>query len=178
MPPQPITQIADLISKRNTIDEQIAGIIQRPMTAGHLGEWLAAEIFDVLLERSAVNPGCDGHFRTGPLQGRTVDIKWYLKREGLLDMTGSPDNYLVFAGPISPAASSRGTVRPWCISSVYLFDGEELRDELTARGVKIGVATSVRGHQWTAAEIYPSATNRMLTVTPDQAAMLDLFRPT
>jgi hypothetical protein len=28
--------------KRNRIDDQIAAIIDRPMTSGHLGEWIAS----------------------------------------------------------------------------------------------------------------------------------------
>ena len=46
------------------------------MTAGHLGEWIAAQVFDIELERSAY---IGGQFRTGPLQGQTVNMKWYLK---------------------------------------------------------------------------------------------------
>jgi hypothetical protein len=84
------------------------------MTSGHLGEWLAAQVFDIELEASAVAAGIDGHFRTGPLQGRTVNIKWYLKREGLLETTESDrlDYYVVLTGPPSAAASSRGTSLP------------------------------------------------------------------
>jgi hypothetical protein len=42
-----------------------------------------------------------------------VNIKWYLKREGLLDTSESVrlDYYLVLAGPRSAAASSRGSTR-------------------------------------------------------------------
>ena len=102
----------------------------------------------------------DGRFRSGPLQGQSVNIKWYLKREGLLDTTESdvPDYYLVLTGPPSSAVSSRGTTRPWCIEAVFLFDARQLRSEQIARGVKRGVASSVIGQQWDAAEIYPSAT--------------------
>jgi hypothetical protein len=39
-------------------------------------------------------------------------------------------------------------VRPWFIDAVYLFDAHRLRDELDQRGVKIGVATSIRNAQW------------------------------
>jgi len=37
----------------------------------------------------AVAPAFDGRFSSGALQGRTVNVKWYLKREGLLDVTGA-----------------------------------------------------------------------------------------
>ena len=48
---------------------------------------------------SAAAAAIDGHFRSGLLEGRTVNIKWYLNREGLLDTSESDllDYYLVLA---------------------------------------------------------------------------------
>lgn len=160
-----LTQAAALLRERNAIDAELARLIERPMTSGHLGEWIAAQVFDIELEVSAVAAGIDGHFRSGPLRGRTVNIKWYLKREGLLDTTESTalDYYLVLTGPPSAAVSSRGTIRPWCIEAVFLFDARQLRSEQIMRGVKRGVASSVIKQQWTAAEIYPLSTNARLT---------------
>ena len=88
-----------------------------------------------------------------------MNIKWYLKREGLLDTTESAvlDYYLVLTGPPSAAESSRGSTRPWCIQAVFLFDARQLRTDQIRRGVKRGVASSVINQQWAAAEIYPSA---------------------
>jgi hypothetical protein len=106
-------------------------------------------------------------------------IKWYLKREGLLD-TSEPmllDYYLVLAGPPSVAVSSQGHRRPWCIAAVYLFDARRLRAEQIARGVKQGAASSVTRQQWAAAEIYPVSCNRAFAVTAQQAEMLALLRP-
>ena len=81
------------------------------MTSGHLGEWIAAKVFGSELGASAVAAGIDGRFRSGPLQGRTVNIKWYLKSEGMLETTESAalGYYLVLSGPPSAAVSSRGT---------------------------------------------------------------------
>ena len=106
-----------------------------------------------------------------------MNIKWYLKREGVLDTTESAtlDYYLVFAGPPSGAVSSKGTTRPWCIQAVFLFDARQLRAEQTARGVRRGVASSVTKQQWAAAELYPSGTNPRLALTPHQAEQLSLF---
>ena len=170
-------QVAALLRQRNAIDVELARLINRPMTSGHLGEWIAAQIFNIELEASAVTVGIDGHFRSAPLQGRTVNIKWYLKREGLLDMTESTalDYYLVLTGPPSAAISSRGTTRPWCIEAVFLFDARQLRSEQMMRGVKRGVASSVTKQQWTAAEVFPSSTNARLTITSQQAEQLKLF---
>jgi len=174
-----LRQIADLLRGRNAIDARIAGIIGRPMTTGHLGEWIAAAVFEIELERSAVAKGIDGRFTSGPLSGQTVNLKWYLKREGLLDINTAAElhYYLVLTGPASPALSSRGAVRPWCIAAVYLFDARELLTHLTARGVKVGVASSVRSAQWAAAEIYPQARSHTLRLRPEQRELLQLFAP-
>jgi hypothetical protein len=172
-----LTRVATMLRERNTIDAELASLIQRPMTSGHLGEWIAAQIFDIELEPSASAAGIDGRFRSGGLQDRTVNIKWYLKREGLVDTTESTmlDYYLVLAGPPSAAISSRGTTRAWCIQAVFLFDARQLRSEQTARQVKRGVASSVPKQQWAAAEIYPSAINPELAISPWQAEQLEQF---
>ncbi|WUH99553.1 hypothetical protein OHR68_39700 [Spirillospora sp. NBC_00431] len=172
-----LERIAELLAERNTIDAEIATIVQRPMTAGHLGEWIAARIFDIELEASATNAAFDGRFRAGPLQGRTVNVKWYLKQEGLLDLSASatPDHYLVLAGPRAAAESSRGGTRPWCVRGVFLFDARRLRDEQHARGVRAGTASSVLRRQWDEAEIYPHGRNPLLPVSPDQVEMLELL---
>jgi hypothetical protein len=172
-----LERAAALLHGRNAIDAELAALIDRPMTSGHLGEWIAAQIFNIELEASATAAGIDGRFRSGALQGRTVNIKWYLKLEGVLDTTdlAALDYYLVLTGPPSAAASSRGTTRPWCIQAVFLFDAQQLRSEQIRRGVKQGVASSVIKQQWAAAEIYPAATNPQLTVTSQQAELLRLF---
>jgi len=102
---------AALLRERNAIDAGLAELIQRPMTTGHLGEWIAAQIFGIELEASAAAAGIDGRCRSGALQNRTVNIKWYLKREGVLDTTAL-DYYLVLAGPPSAAESLRGPPGP------------------------------------------------------------------
>jgi hypothetical protein len=169
--------IAGLLRQRNDIDARIAAIIDRPVTAGHLGEWVAARIFDITLQRSATATALDGHFARGTLTGRSVNVKWYLKREGLLDVTrsGPLDYYLVLAGPAAAAAHSRGTTRPWVIESVHLFDARQLLSDVQARGVKIGTATSILAAQWTEAEIYPRQHNPTLVVSPRQADLLRLL---
>jgi hypothetical protein len=177
MAEEDIRKIAALIYERNIIDKQIAALIQKPVTAGHLGEWIAAQIFDIELETSAVTTATDGRFKTGSLQGRTVNVKWYLKREGLIDITEFPtlDYYLVLTSPASAAMSSRGGHRPWCIEAVYLFDTRQLIDEQYSRGVRIGIASSVRAAQRTAAEIYPRTTNPRLPLSRGQVELLNLF---
>ena len=173
-----IEKLAALIRERNAIDDEIAKIIERPAQIGHVGEWLAQEIFGVQLERSATQPGYDGRFTSGALSGKTVNVKWYAKREGILDINEAhfPDYYLIFAGPKVPAASSRGTTRPWLISEIFLFDAAALADRLRARGVKLGVGGSVWQGEWDAARIYPSLSARaVMQLTTDQIRRISLF---
>jgi len=179
MPQDDLPRVAELLHERNRINDQIAAIMERPMTSGHLGEWIAAQVFDIELERSATTTAFDGRFRSGPLQGRTVNVKWYLKREGLLDMTTSEtlDDYLVMTGPVSAAVSSHSQTRPWQIHSVYLFDAHRLRADLFARGRSIGTASSIRTELWKQAEIYPTPANTRMSLTDRQVEALQLFAP-
>jgi hypothetical protein len=172
-----LQRVAELVARRNAIDAEIAAITQRPVVAGHLGEWIAAKIFEIDLERSAAARAIDGRFTTGHLAGSTVNVKLYGKREGLLDMSEDPslEYYLVLTGPAAPAMSSAGGTRPLVISSVYLFDAAELLASCRHRGVKIGIATSVPVAAWTAAEIFPCPNSPALRVSPEQHRMLELF---
>jgi hypothetical protein len=175
----PLVQVSDLIRKRNAIDTHIGAVIGRPALAGHLGEWVASRIFDIQLENSASAKVIDGRFRSGPLAGRTVNIKAYGKREGLLDTTDDLrlDYYLVLCGPKATTMTSTGGTRPWCIANVYLFDAAQLLADRVARGIKAGPASSVRGSLWEAAEVYPEPASAALRITAEQRAALALFAP-
>ena len=172
-----IEKLADLIHHRNTIDDKIAGIIGRPAEKGHVGEFIAAEIFEIKLEESATHAGYDGAFRAGPFAGKTVNVKWYAKREGLLDINPEhlPDYFLVLAGPHVAAASSKHTTRPWLISEVFLFEAHPLFARLKDRGVNIGVATSVKKEEWERARIYPSEGSGLLQLTETQKTVLKRY---
>lgn len=173
-----LQRLAALLDERNLIDGKIAATIGRPAHPGHIGEFVAASIFDIELNESAVHKGTDGQFARGPLRGRSVNIKKYSLEQGVLDIRPDalPDFFLVLTGARTGAASSRGTTQPWTIESVYLFEAVLLVEQLSARGVKIGVATSVRRHHWDDAEIYPSPNNGALPLTPEQISMIELFR--
>ena len=146
--------LASLIKQRNTLDREIAQMLGRPALTGHFGEFVAARIFNIALHESHAHKGNDGYFGDGPLAGKTVNIKYYPKREGDLDMNRDnlPEFYLVLTGPKSAAASSRGGHRPWVIEQVFLFNSADLVSQL---GGKIGTPTSVHQNLWDNAEIYP-----------------------
>ncbi|WP_199034815.1 hypothetical protein [Glycomyces salinus] len=175
-----IERVAALIRQRNDIDRQISAVIGRPVVSGHLAEWLASQVFDIDLEVRANTRAIDGVFRSGPLRGRSVNIKGYGKQESMLDMTEAEglDFYLVLTGPPADWTTSAAATRPWCVDHVYLFDAPRLLGRLRARpqAPKIGVATSVAAQYWREAEIYPAAVNPLLALTAEQAAALDCFR--
>ena len=170
--------MASLLAKRNAIDEKIAALIDHPAIRGHVGEWIAQEIFGVTLEESAVQKGFDGRFADGPLAGQTVNVKWYGKREGLLDINpdGVPDYYLVMTGPKAGAMTSRGQTRPLMITEVFLFDAPALVEQFRVQKRRLGVAAYVRQHEWEAARVYPKAAPRVgLTLTDAQREALKLL---
>ncbi len=173
-----LQRLASLIQQRNRVDGEIAAAIGRPAHAGHIGRFVSAAIFDIQLNESATHHGSSGHFASGPLVGRSVSIRKYSLDQGILDVRPDalPDFFLVLTGARAGAASSRGTTQPWTIESVYLFEAVPLVEQLSARGVKIGVATSVRRHHWDDAEVYPSQNNETLPLTTEQISMIELFR--
>jgi hypothetical protein len=172
-----LAELAALLRERNALDARLGRLLDRPASTGHIGEWIAARVFQIALASAANASGYDGHFTTGRLAGRTVNVKTYGKREGLLDMksTAPLDYYLVFTGPKAVAMSSRGTLRPFCIDAVYLFDAHRLRVELSERGVKFSEATSVRAVHWDEAEVYPRPNNPLLMVSDAQRHQLAMF---
>lgn len=174
-----LERLAALLRQRNETEVEITRIIGRPAQIGHIGEFLAAAIFEIELEGSATTTGHDGRFRDGPFAGKTVNVKFYGRREGLLDINLNhvPEYFLVLAGPAGAAVSSRNQTRPWIVSEVFLFAGPPLIDRLRARGVRIGIATSVRQSEWDAARIYPASPDAPLPITPQQERALALFGP-
>ena len=172
--------LAERIKQRNEIDYKIAKIIGRPAEKGHIGEFIAADIFDIELHESATNKGSDGVFRSGPFAGRSANVKFNVRRRGDLAMNldDPPDFYLVLTGPKPTTESSKGRTRVWTISSAFLFDHHELVSQLTE---KIGTATSgkirpyVKNCLWDEAEIYPKQNDVLLRLTPKQYEMLKMF---
>ena len=174
-----LEQLAIAIRNKNAADESVARIIGRPALIGHTGEYIAASVFGIKLEQAAKAKSPEIRFTIGTLKGRSVNIKWYTKMEGLLDIDPDnlPDYYLVLTGPIGAAASSREATRPWLISFVYLFDARDLLDRLDSEKVKIGTATNIPKQLWQEAELYPEQKSDLLTLNNEQMRLLSLFGP-
>ena len=171
-----LARLAGLMREANRVNGEIAALVNRPALPGHVGEFIASRIFGIELEESAVRAGFDGHFEAGSLEGASVNIKFYGFLEYLLDIGQvRPDYYLVLTGPTRAAISSRGGTRPWGIEHVFLFRADVLVSALEERGVRVGVATSVRKELWDANRIYPSHQGAPLEITDAQTSRLDLF---
>lgn len=168
-------QLAALLRARDDLDARIAALTGRSARPGDIGEFIAAQVFDIELANTAVQAGYDGVFRSGPLAGRTVNVKIYGDAFTGIDISPHPsDYYLVFSGPPRPLGAVRH--HRWQISAVYLFDSRRLLETLTGRGVKIGIATSLRRADLEEARIFPTSdAESPLRLAPEQAAMLSLF---
>jgi hypothetical protein len=166
--------LASLLKSRNTVDGKIAGVIGRPAQAGNIGEYIASIIFRIALDEAGKRDGYDGRFTRGPLAGRTVDVQWHPRQDGLLNIRPEavPDYYMVLVGP---QTVPDGTTNPWLIESIFLFNSHELLLALRERGVQIGSGTSVTGPLWERAEIYPVARNTRLPVSDEERKLLVLF---
>ena len=119
-----LSKLALLLSKRNSIDKEIGAIIGRPALTGHIGEYIASQVFNIELSDSASEQSIDGHFRSGTLVGKSVNIKYYTVKGSILDITPDslPDYYLVIEGKSDTPTSSKDKVYPANICSVYLFE--------------------------------------------------------
>jgi hypothetical protein len=172
-----LAQLAKLIRMRNEVETEIARIIQRPASIGHLGEYIASAVFKIELVKSASNKGYDGWFRSGALSGKTVNVKWYARREGIIDINADalPDYYLVLAGPRINVTDRQMRTRSWVIRSVHLFEATKLVQELARKGIGIGIAASVRASLWEEAEVYPRAMRDDVVLTEDQRTALHRF---
>jgi hypothetical protein len=168
-----LERLAGLVRIKNSADAAIGELIGRPSAPGNIGEFVASAVFAIQLMKSGSHPGHDGVFTAGPMAGKTVNIKTYGRHESVLDISPHPcDCYLVLTGPAGQAR-----VLPWVIDSVFLFERDRLLATLTARKVKIGMATSVRKADWEAARVFPPLQASPLVLSETQLAQLALFSP-
>jgi hypothetical protein len=172
-----LSRLAELLRARNTVESNLANLLENSVNLGAVGEYIAAQIFGITLLPSAHHGEFAGIFANQPLTGKTVDIQWYPRREGFLNVHSepAPDYYLILAGPKQESSTARALVNPWLISSVHLFHAPELLSALRERGVQIGSHTSVINQLWERAEIFPVQLNHTLLLSDEQRQLLHLF---
>lgn len=170
-----LERVAQLVRERNRIDRKIHAIVRRAVVHGHLGEYIAATVFDLAINDSASAPGIDGVFLSGELAGATVNVTWYGRREGVIDLTAAnrPQYYLVMTGPTGLGV--RGGLRPLVIDAVFLFDANRLFEQQRSRGAKVAIASSVPKGLWDAAEVYPVNRTGLDVLAPEAEHLLGLF---
>ncbi|GAA2369360.1 hypothetical protein [Dactylosporangium salmoneum] len=170
-----LRRLAELLRTRDELDSKIAEVTGRSARQGDVGEFIAAQVFDIELANTATQAGHDGKFRSGPLKGATANVKMYGDAVAGIDLSPHPcDFHLVLSGPRRPAGASRH--HRWRIFAVYLFATGRLIDLLNERSVKIGIATSVRRSDLETARIFPDARlTPSLLLTEEQGRLLSLF---
>jgi hypothetical protein len=172
-----LPRLAELIRSRNTVESNIANLLGNSVNLGTVGAYIASTIFGITLIPSSHHSEFAGIFSSEPLAGKTVDVQWYPRREGFLNVHNepAPDYFLVLAGPKQESSTARALVNPWIIRSVHLFNAQELLTALRERGVQIGPHTSVINQLWERAEIFPVQHNTTLILTGEQRQLLQLF---
>ena len=166
--------LADLLRVRNATERALQTVLERPGSIGDIGEVIAQAIFPITLHEKRNHPGSDGWFHSGPLEGKTVNVKMYSKGEQRIAITDHPpwpDYYLVLRGAKVP--KQHGI--PLRIDHVFLYDAAMLIPRLQERGTPLNSTTSLRQPDRDEAQIYPPREGSPLALTDEQVEQLRLF---
>jgi hypothetical protein len=172
-----LSRLAELVRARNTVESNMVNLIEREVHLNSVGEHIAANVFGIRLVPTTIQSGFVGIFTTPALSGKTVDIRWYPRRESYINIhtDPAPDYSLILAGPRVEPGEARGLANPWLLTSVYLFSMQDLLASLRARGVRIGPRVSINSQLWELAELFPVQRNPTLMLTDSQRQLLKLF---
>jgi hypothetical protein len=172
-----LSRLAELLRARTTVESNIANLLKCEVDLSNVGEHIAARIFGIRLIPATGQTGLVGIFTNPALMGKTVDVRWYPRREGYLNIhtDPAPDYTLVLAGPKIDPNEARALANPWIITSVYLFQMQELLSTLRTRGIRVGPRVSINTHLWEQAEIFPHQHNPGLILADEQRQLLKLF---
>lgn len=172
-----LSHLAELVRARNAVESNIANLLGSAVNLDTVGEFIAANVCGIRLIPSVQHNEFAGIFTNAALMGKTVDIRWYTRREGFLNVhtDPTPDYTLVLAGPKLDQNEARALVNPWIITSVYLFHTQELLHTLRTRSVRVGPRVSVNSQLWEQAEIFPTPRNHLFVLTTEQHQLLQLF---
>ncbi len=184
-----LKQLAPLITQWDMARRSIAALIEGPTSIGELGEAIAFSIFDIEPARRG-QPGHDGHFLSGSLAHKTVNVKTYNSFNWTIDFDPlgrhPVDYYLVLAGlPQSSAKVTSGNYqKPFAIEHIFLLSHRMLLEGVVAscetRGARLTADNnpySLRQEYWLPTEIWPALNNPHppLILTAQQRKLLALF---
>ncbi|MCW3840996.1 DUF4263 domain-containing protein [Micromonospora yasonensis] len=88
-------QLAALLQARDDLDVRIAALTGRSARPGDIGEFIAAQVFDIELAGTGIQAGYDGTFRSGPNAGRTKQRGNVIPNGQVHRAVGQVMNYLV-----------------------------------------------------------------------------------
>ena len=174
-----LKQLSSLLVRRNAIDEKITALIGRPAIRGHVGEWIAQEIFKVKAGKIRESEGLRRpvYRRSAGRTDGECEVVRQARGAARHQSSQRPGQYLVLTGPKAEATTSKGQTRPLVITEVFLFDASALVEQFKVQKRRLGVAASVRQHEWKTARVYPKAApGARLTLTDAQREALKLFR--
>ncbi len=169
-----LEQLADLLRVLNTVNHALSGVLGRAANVGNISEVIASEILDIQLAERANHPVFDGVFATGPLQGKTANVKWRNVGVKTINMTDSdtlPDYFLTLTGP----KKTGSLYHPFAIKEVCLFEAAPLVQRLKKEGIPIGFQTRVGAEAWEKARIYPVQKGSPLPLTRTQEDLFTVF---
>ncbi len=172
-----INQLAEALGALNEIHRTISQLLGRSATSGNICEVIASEILYIQLEKRANHPVFDGTFTRGPLQDKTVNVKWrneVVKTINMKDSNEQPDYFLSLVGPRKSHAKET-PYHPFAIEEVCLFETIPLIAFLKKERIKIRHQTRVPAPVWEKARIYPSQEGSPLPLTRTQENLFDIF---
>lgn len=148
MTPDELSDFADALRRRRSADEELSRLLGHPVERWNLCELVAARALDLELARSDPKQGHLGTFRTGPLAGSRVNLRFYRVREPLRPPAPGwdCDYHVVLQG--SPDAEE-----PETLQGVYLFDASSFLRELQRGGGR-------KKEAWKEAEVFPCRSSR------------------
>ena len=173
-----LEQLADLLQVLNTVNHALSGLLGRTANVGNISEIIASEILDIQLAERANHPVFDGTFASGPLQGKTVNVKWRNDGSKTINMKDSdmlPDYFLALTGPKKSSTKMGSPYHPFAIKEVCLFAAASLVQRLKKDGIPIGHQTRVGAEAWEKARIYPVQKGSPLPLMRTQEDLFTVF---
>jgi hypothetical protein len=154
---------ADALRRRRAADDDLSRILGRPVERWNLCELVTARALDVELELSSVEWGQVGVFRSGPLAGSRVSVRFYSSLEPLRPTGPEPpcDYHVAIKGPPD-------TRFPELIHRIYLFEVAGIPEEIERRGGSMAQVDET----WDAFEVFPRSFSPWKVLQSDASGLL------